>query len=198
MPLPQHHPMKRLSPDKRNKLIMVLLGTFAVIGAIYFLLIEPQNAENQKVAGKIVSEQARLEQIEKTIKTADLTAQTAATNAVLLKAAEKDVASGDLFAWTYDTMRRFKSDYPLDIPTISQPTVSEVDLIPNFPYKQIKFSLVGTGYYHDIGKFIADLENKFPHMRVDNLTIDSGGGPNGASEKLSFRIEVAALVKSNS
>lgn len=189
--------MKRLSPDKRNKLIMVVLGTFAVIGMIYFFLIRPQNDQNQKVAGKILSEQARLQQIENTIKMASATAQNAETNALLLKKAEKDVASGDLFAWTYDTLRRFKSDYRVDIPSIGQPVQSKVESIPDFPYNQIKFSLVGTGYYHDIGKFIADLENNFPHIRVDSLTIDSSGGQDASSEKLSFRIELVALVKSN-
>lgn len=189
--------MKRLAPDKRNKLIFVILGTLAVIAGIYLFLIGPQIAENHKVAAKIVSEQERLKKIEDTIKMAEATAKNAETNALLLKAAEKDVASGDLFAWTYDTIRRFKSDYSLDIPSVGQPVQSVVDLIPNFPYKQIKFSLIGTGYYHDIGKFISDLENKFPHMRVDNLTIDASGGTDESSQKLSFRIELVALVKPN-
>jgi hypothetical protein len=72
--------------------------------------------------------------------------------------------------------------------------MGDVDLIPNFPYKQVKFSLTGTAYYHDLGKFIADLENNFPHIRVVNLAI----GSNGDSELLSFRVDIVALVKSNS
>ncbi len=60
-----------------------------------------------------------------------------------LNQAEEDVATGDLFAWTYDTIRQFKAGYHVDIPTIGQPVQSDVDLIPNFPYKQINFSLDG-------------------------------------------------------
>lgn len=189
--------MKNLAPEKQKKLLLVIVCTLAVIGMIYFFLIGPQNTKNRKAAAQIVSEQQHLKKIESTIKMANTTAKMAATNAMLLKSAEKDVASGDLFAWTYGTMRRFKSNYAVDIPSIGQPVESAMDMIPNFPYKQIKFTLVGTGYFHDIGKFIADLENKFPHMRVDSLTIDSPNSSGDSSEKLSFRIQVAALVKSN-
>lgn len=174
---------------------MVIAGTLTVISLIYFFLIGPQNTENQKIANKIKSEQDKLEKIKATIKMADATAQAAAEKAKLLSQAEQDVASGDLFAWTYDTLRQFKAGYRVDIPTIGQPVQTDVDLIQNCPYKQIKFSIIGTGYYHDIGKFLADLENKFPHMRAANLMLDQGGGPDVASEKLSFRVELIALVK---
>lgn len=187
--------MKRLSTDKRNKLILVILGTVGLISVVYFLLIGPQKAENQKLKSKTTSEQDRFEKMKSTIKMANSTSTSAIDNVALLAKAEEDVASGDLFAWTYDTMRRFKAGYRLDIPNIGQPVQSDVDLIPNFPYKQIRFSLVGTGFYHDIGKFASDFENKFPHMRIINLTIDQAGGADSAAEKLSFRMDIIALVK---
>ena len=94
-------------------------------------------------------------------------------------------------------MRQFKVNRHIEITTIGQPTQSDVDMLPNFPYKQIRFEIIGNGYFHDIGKFIADLENKFPHMRIINLTIDTALGAETAGEKLSFRMEIAALVKPN-
>ena len=187
--------MKRLSPEKRNHLILVTAGTIAAIALVYFFLIGPQNTANAKLSDQIVSAKERLHKMQATIKNAKQTAQNVAVDKTKLQSEEKDVASGDLFAWTYATMRRFKAHYKLDIPTIGQPVESDVDLIPNFPFKQIKFSIIGSGYYHDIGKFVSDLENKFPHMRVLNLTIDAGGGQAASSQKLSFRLEVVALVK---
>jgi Tfp pilus assembly protein PilO len=189
--------MKRLPQAKRNQLILVILGTLALVGAIYFLLIGPQKRENSKMAADILSESAKLQKIKDTIKQSDATAKTASEVSAALSAAEADVATGDLFAWTYNTFRQFKAGYRVDIPTIGQPSESEVDLIPNFPYKQIKFSLVGTGYYQDIGRFVADLENKFPHMQVVNLALEPSNGSGADQEKLSFRVEVVALVKPN-
>jgi hypothetical protein len=83
----------------------------------------------------------------------------------------------------------------VDIPTPGQPIQGDCDLFANFPYKQIHFSLIGTAYYHDLGKFIADFENKFPHCRVVNLAADATGTGPGGGEKLNFRMDIAALVK---
>lgn len=187
--------MKRLPPAKRNQLILVVIVTVALISAVYFFLIGPQKTETAKLEAQTQKQLAYLEQVKKTIKQADETGKKAGEVAAQLKLAEADMASGDVFAWTYDTIRQFKTGYQVDVPSIGQPAQSDVDLLPNFPYKQIRFSLMGTGYYHDIGKFIADLENKFPHMRVVNLVLEPFNGPDSAQEKLSFRMEVIALVK---
>jgi hypothetical protein len=105
------------------------------------------------------------------------------------------MASGDFYSWTYDTVRTFKASYRLDIPEIGHPEVSDTDLLPDFPFKQAKFSINGTAYYHDLGKFIADLENKFPHIRVVNLVIQPVQSSGGNDEKLSFKMDIIALVK---
>jgi Tfp pilus assembly protein PilO len=186
--------MKRLSPAKRNQLIMVLLVTAALIGAVYFFLISPQNKENSQLIKQTSDRQADLDKYKRIISQAQSTSNQLAALSLQLSNTEKDIAKGDTYAWIYDTIRQFKSNYHVEIPTISQPVIGDVDLIPNFPYKQVKFSLTGTAYYHDLGKFIADLENNFPHIRLVNLAIDS----NGDSELLSFRVDIVALVKPNS
>lgn len=189
--------MKRLSPDKRNKLVLVIVATLAVIGLIYFFLIAPQKEQNRKLAAETAAKQTKLQLIKTSIKQGDATAAKVGEITQQLSRAEEDTATGDLYAWTYDSIRRFKAAYHVDIANPGQPTLGECDLIGNLPYKQIKFQITGTGYYHDIGKFVADLENKFPHLRVINLTMDAGGAAEGTSEKLSFRMEIAALVKPN-
>ena len=75
-----------------------------------------------------------------------------------------------------------------------------VDLLPGYPYKQIKLSLIGTAYYHDLGKFIADFENAFPHMRLVNLEVEPSPGTTGpeSAERLGFRMDVVILVKTAS
>ena len=187
--------MKRLLPQKRNQLILVIVATLSVVVLIYFFLIDPQNEGNKKLAASTNVKASELLQIKKLIKQADATAVTAADITTLLNHAEEDTAAGDVFAWTYDTMRQFKINRHIEITTIGQPTQSDVDVIPNFPYKQIRFQIVGNGYYHDIGKYVSDLENKFPNMRIINITMDTTLGSETVNEKLSFRMEVAALVK---
>ncbi len=195
MPLHRKKPMKKLSPAKRNQLIMTILVTLAVLGMIYFFLIGPQKEYKQKLQASYADNATKVQQIKKTIQQAEATAKKAEEVSTQLADEESDVASGDVYAWTYDTIRRFKSGYKVEIPNIGSPAQTDVDIIPNFPYKQIKFTISGTGYYHELGKFISDLENKFPHIRVMNLAIEPASDQ--ASEKLSFRMEIAALVKPN-
>jgi hypothetical protein len=60
--------------------------------------------------------------------------------------------------------------------------------------------LRGTALYRDFGRFIADFENKFPHMRVQNIEMEPAAqiaGANTDPERLSFRLEIVALVNPN-
>jgi len=185
----------KLPPAKRNQLIGVIVVTAALIGAVYFLLIQPQNQKNLSLGQQILKESDRLQQVKKSIKDMDETSSNLVELAHQLNRAEEDVASGDLYAWTVDTVRRFKASYRVDIPSTGQPGQGDCDLIGNFPYKQIRFTLNGTAYYHDLGRFISDFENRFPHCRVVNLNLDPvGTGPN-MGEKLNFQLDIVALVK---
>ena len=189
--------MKRLSPAKQQQLIGVLIATLAVIGGVYFFLISPQEKKNADLAFQIRRNTDQLALYQSTIKLADAKASEVKELKEELAQSEDDIASGDVYEWTYEKfMRGFKPAYKVEIPNLSQPTQGDCDLIGGFPYKQIRFSLVGTAYFHDLGKFVADFENKFPHCRVLNLSVDMPFNP--ASERLSFHMEIAALVKPNS
>lgn len=186
--------MKRLPQNKRNQLIGVIVATIALICAVYFLLILPQKEKNRALVQQIKGDNGKLQDYKAAIKKMDATTAELADATQQLSHAEEDVASGDLYAWTYDTMRRFKANYRrVEIATIGQPSQSDCDLIGGFPYKQIRFSLTGTAYYHDLGKFVSDFENAYPHCRVLNLSAD----PAGTGERLSFRMDIVALVKTN-
>ena len=187
--------MKQLPHAKRNQFVMVLAGTIIAICAVYFLLILPQSQSNQQLVKEIQSAHNTLNQYQTDIKQSATINDAAKKVLQQLNDEEQDLATGDLNAWTYDLIRGFKTAYHLDIPNVGQPTIpSESDLIPNFPYKQIRLKLTGTGYYHELGRFIADFENKYPHMRLVGLTVD----PTTAGERLNFQMEVITLVKPNS
>jgi hypothetical protein len=186
--------MKWLPRDKRNLFIIVVASTVVIVGLLYFGLIGMQFSSLSKVAADRKIAADKLLGIENTIKNADSTATGLADVTYTLSRAEEDMASGDLYSWTYSTMRLFKQQYKVEIPEVSHPSVSDVDMFPTFPYKQLRFTINGTAYYHDLGKFIADFENAFPHARVVNLVAEP---MSGESEKLSFRMDIVALIKPN-
>jgi Tfp pilus assembly protein PilO len=196
MPFTGDHPMKRLSKEKRNQLVIVALVTVAVLGLIYFGLIQRQNNSLAKIAEAKKAADAKLMSIKSIITNATATAKQLDESSTALEQTETDMATGDLYSWTYDTLRRFKQSHRVEIPEVGQPAIGNVDLLPAFPYKQIRFSVSGTGYYHDLGKFIADFENNFPHARLINLVVEPVAGLE-SGEKLAFKMDVIALVKPN-
>src|ERR1700684_3524888 len=101
--------MKRLPAAKRNQLIGVILGTVALICAVYLLLISPQNKKNADLAIQIHQASDRLFKYEKIIKEKDATTRELADLKVQLDGQEKDIASGDLYAWSVDKIRTFKA-----------------------------------------------------------------------------------------
>jgi hypothetical protein len=189
--------MNKLSKEKKQHLILVSISAVIVLALIYFFLIRPQYDRISRIKMDTRAAQDKLLDIESAIKKSDATTASLADLSHTLSVAEDDMASGDTVAWTYDIIRHFKVPYKVDISTVGQPAIGDVDLIGNFPYKQLRFSISGTAYYHDLGRFIAGFENDYPHFRVVNLVLDPVGGTGDDAEKLSFRMDLIALVKSN-
>ena len=187
--------MNKLTKEKRNHLILVGIGTMAVLTLIIYGLIRPQYAVVKKINAQISAARGDLQSKKDTIKTANSVSNQLAELTDTLAQTESDMASGDPAVWIYDTIRNFKEHHKVDISVNSQLATGQVDLLPKFPYQQLKVTVNGTAFYHDFGKFIADFENAYPHARIVNLTLESAGGTGADSEKLAFRMDVIALIR---
>jgi Tfp pilus assembly protein PilO len=109
------------------------------------------------------------------------------------------MASGDKFLWMINFVTKFKAHYHIEIPQFDRTTEpADVKLLRKFPYKQITLGVSGTGFYHDIGKFISDFENQFSTSYILNLELQpSSNQSSDEREKLSFRMQILTLVKSD-
>ena len=189
--------MKRLSREKRNQLITVILVTLAILALVGLGLIRPQYQSLSKIAKDIKAADTKLQNIKHAITNSEAIGNEWNETSDALAHAEEDMASGDLYSWTYDTIRHFKQSYQVEIPEVGHPTIGDSDLLPSFPYKQIRFEIDGKVYYHDLGKFIADFENNFPHSRMVHLLAEPAANPDSNGEKLFFKMEIVTLVKPN-
>lgn len=189
----------KLSSEKRNKLILVIVGTLIAAAALYSFVISHQNQNLVRLAKKKLDVQASQQRMLEAIRRADAIETDLADTQNSLAEAEADIASGDLYSWIINNLRQFKANYKVNIPQVSSlGPVTEVTLIPNFPYKQTSLSLVGTAHFHDFGRFVADMENQFPHIRVSNLTLDLNPSPAPEDqETVTFKLDVVTLVKTN-
>jgi Tfp pilus assembly protein PilO len=173
--------------------------TLIAVAGLYFGLISRQHESLAQLAQKKAAVAKKLQVVNNTIRQADRISAEFEEARTTLAAAEHDVASGDLYAWVINWLRQFKAPYKIDIPQFSQLGAPvDVNLLPNFPYKQITLTVAGTAYYHDLGQFLADLENQFPHVRLVNLSLDANAPAVSVEpETLSFKMDIVTLAKLN-
>jgi archaellum component FlaF (FlaF/FlaG flagellin family) len=186
--------MNKLPKKKRDHLIFVGMGTVLVLIGIGYGLIRPLYATIAAVNSQTSDARKTLQKMEDEIKTTDTISAQLVDLTETLNYAQSDMASGDPTSWIYDTIRNFKGKYKVDILVNGQLVPGEVDLLPKFPYRQLRVTVNGMAYYHDLGKFIADFENAYPHARIANLALEPAGGPGDNNEKLSFRMDIIALI----
>ncbi len=201
--------LKKLPKEKQQHLALVI---FVALGAV--IALGPFRSETLGFGGLVSYQLRNLEAIKK--KTADAEKESkriqdavkhaSQTERQLVEAkkslaeAESDIASGDLYSWVVNTLRQFKAGYQVDIPQFTPiGLTTDVSILPGFPYKQASLSLSGTAHYHDLGRFLSDLENQFPHMRVLNLNLDLNSSPTAEDqETIAFKMDIVTLVKTTS
>jgi Tfp pilus assembly protein PilO len=189
---------KKLPKEKRDHLILVVLTTAVAIGGLGFGLIRSQYASLKRIRNSERDAAATLQKMKDSINRAEQIETELAEIGKALVVLEEAMASGDPYSWAIDMVRRFRIAYKVDVPVISQPVVSETTLLPAFPYKQASFALSGTGFYHDIGRFITDFENQFPEIRIVNLRLSPVTSlVNEDKEKLEFKMDIVALMRPN-
>src|SRR6185369_11623382 len=131
----------------------------------------------------------------------------------LLQARQETMApQGQYYYWFLKLMDQFREQEklnPIFIIDIMQPEFIEAGIFPNFAYKAACFGMRLNGQFHDVGRFIADLENSYPYFRVQSVKLSPQRGniiggaaalketPNalGSSESLMVEVRVVTLIR---
>ena len=112
---------------------------------------------------------------------------------------EAQMAQGDVFLWMNSLLREFKKkhNFKVEIPSVDRELRTQVGVIPDFPYQAAMFRVTGSGYFHDIGSYISTFETEHPFIRIQNINMQPAPSldPEDKSEKLSFSMELVALIK---
>jgi Tfp pilus assembly protein PilO len=167
--------MNKLSKDKRDKLILVCIGVMAVLGLLYTFVLGAQKDKLGTIAGQISGAQSKLAKAEQLVRAADAIETSLTENRKLVEVRQEKMApQGDYYNWFLKLVDQFRKDEKLDngfIVDITMPEFIEAGLLPKFPYKAASFGLRVNGQFHDIGRFVANLENNFPYFRVQNVRL---------------------------
>ena len=167
--------MNKISKEKRDKLILVCIGIIAVLGVLYTFVLGGQNDRLARTRTQITGVQSKLSKAETSLRSAELIEASLAENKKAVHARQENMApQGQYYYWFLKLIDQFRKDEKLDtgfILDITQPEFEEAGLLPKFPYKAASFGLRVNGQYHEIGRFVADLENTFPYFRVQNFRV---------------------------
>ena len=190
--------MSKRSGSGKQFLILLMITFVIASGLAWFFLVQGLGAT------LIKQRQARsdtLTALDKSRKQMD----DAARSKAALEAGQRrldDIESkmpvGDPYRWLVKAFGEFPAASHVSIANIEAPHVSESTIYPKVPYKAATFSVSGTGFYHEFGTFLAELENEFPHMRVRRLELTPaypGEADTAEGEKLNFNVELTVLFK---
>jgi Tfp pilus assembly protein PilO len=189
--------MNTLTAEKKQHVILVAVLTGVVIALAWFLLIgtlqdniAKKRAKAGETADKVADARKKISQ------SAALEEQLASATRKLAATEDEGMASGDLYFWIINTISRFKLAYRVDIPVFSQPEEIKATVLPDLPYKSVRYNVRGSAYYHDLGRFVAAFENSHPYVFVQNLEVfPSDVVQADDPERLNFRMDIVALVK---
>jgi len=186
----------RLSSEKRNKLIGVGVLTAGLLGLIWYFLIGAQEDALRNIAQQTRDCTKQRQDIRSAIGSATKIEADYDTATQKLASIEQEIATGDLYSWFYNTIKNFKAAYHVDIPDFSNVAEEDTTLLYKFPYKQVRITVSGSAYFNDFGHFVADFENRFPHMRIENISLEpvNGGEREADRERLNFKMDIIALV----
>lgn len=189
----------KLPKEKRQHLVLVAIGTVAVLWVLGFVLIKAQQEGLARAATEQANAEAKLQEMRQALKRASAVEATLAEANQALAEREASLASGDLYSWMVNNIRKFQKDYGnrVDLPQLSPISgQGPVDILPEMPYQQARMQIGGSARYHELGRFIADLENTYPLMRVANLSLELNRSPApGDREKLAFKMDLVTLIK---
>ena len=193
--------MKSLPKEKRDQLVMVALMTLAACAGIWYGLILNQKKSITRMAVRFADEESRVNGAERLVKTLPVLQRNLTEAEDELAAGEVKMASGDMYSWVIFTINKFKEGRRIDIPQFGREVRCDVGMLTDFPFGAASFTLRGTAFFHDLGRFIADFENSFPYARIQNLDIEPVGNStaahNDSPERLNFKFEIVTLVNAH-
>jgi Tfp pilus assembly protein PilO len=190
--------MTKLSKEKRKRVIGTVLVTLMAVVAVWCGVVQVQRTSLKTKLTLLSETRDKLNSARRNASLAEKLKVDLAAAERKLNAMEAIMPIGDVYRWTTRTFTRLQTN-KVEITQLEPPHLGDLNILPKGPYKAATFNVTGTAYYHDFGKFLANLENSFPHVRLQRLELEPtqfGEPETEEQEKLNFKIEILALVKS--
>ena len=186
----------KLTKEKRDHLILTAVGTAVVIAGVWMGVISGQKMKIARLSSEITDMEAKIQKAKTWVNNHDaLVAEVDELKQKLKSAEDNLISSTDIYASTVQAVNRVRTRHRVEIKDHTRPVEEPVTLLPDFPYRAATFTLQGEAFFHDFGRFLADFENSYRHIRVQKLKLTPGSSSlTPVPEKLTFEMEVVTLI----
>ncbi len=204
--------MNKLPKEKRDKLILVVVGTIGIFAALYLSVVNTQHSALAEYADQTEAAKEKLAKAERWLRMGPAVQAKLSACRRELEQKQESMAPVDKFKWFYNTLDQFLAHHHVRLVDITrEPEIGELGSLPKFPYQAASFGVKLSARYHDFGAFLADFENQFPDMRVQNLELQPEASPQAmapggkdaravqhrpaSAETLTITMRVVTLIK---
>lgn len=192
----------KLTAEKKQYLALVGIVTIGILAALYFAVMSGQFEKIAALDKQIAEAAANVDKAKKAINKSNAILEELQQLTNILNEIETNNMpdQSDMYAWFVDNLRKFLVPYQnqISVPFRSREVIGEVGMFPTFPYKSATFSIRGEGTFHQFGRFLADLENKYQYFRVQRIVLTPiFSETTGSQGKLQFEMDIVTLVKTN-
>jgi Tfp pilus assembly protein PilO len=185
-----------LSKQKQVALLKLGVVTVLVLVALWFFLVhsaQTRLGEKANAANNLVKTIAAKKQV---VERAGQTKAQIKESSQKLREIEDQMVAGDIYLWIEKTLRDFEIPDQIEFTKYDPPQIIEPEVPLKLPYKLASFTVSGSATYHDLGTFLANFENSYPHIRIRRLEMEpSAVGPGTKNEKLSFFFEMQVFLQ---
>jgi hypothetical protein len=191
--------MTKLSKEKRDKLILAIVGVLGALGVLHTFVLGSQQDQLAAYRLQILSIKDKVGKAERLVKSEELVARNLEESRQALAARTSDMSQQAQAHYRFlkllDEQRRKQGLPSSFITEITPPEFQDVGLLPQFPFRAASFGVRVSGHFAEIGRFIADLENNFPYFRVQLVRMAPAGALSGsAAEALLTELRVVTLL----
>lgn len=192
--------MNNLTKEKKQQLALVAIFTLVILIGVWFGLVDAQQKRRIQTEKKTAEMQKQIVEAEKLLKRKDEIKEAMEKNEQELVQREQTLPPPTPVA--YQWLIEKVNDYTKPHPSLTgfftqQPAPVDAGIIPKFPYKALYYNQVTmSGFFNEFGKFLADFENDWPYLRVQNLSMVPASALPG-DEKINFQFEIVSLTATN-
>jgi hypothetical protein len=164
-----------MNPDKRNQLILVILGAVAMVALVYTLGVSTLKGRIRDAKSKMEVTQRTLDLEALKSRSAALAVPEAKQREAFRQSLESKMPEGDVYSSLAARLEPISRALGIQDLALDRPGPATQCSPPGSAYPGLSSSLSGSGSFWQIGEFVAAFENELPFLRITHLTLDAGG-----------------------